>query len=463
MRWPVITALGVILPILSCTVGLGDASSERCTVTSRQADDVCNRLNADPKGCQPWQCDAVTSRCVERARDDDRDGDPSIACGGHDCNDEAPTISSRSPEVCDGLDNDCNGLVDDGLYDGDLPVVLSTEVGGPLSSTSEARVSIGDGLADAVGAFRKVRSDASGCLGVIGTTGSHDRCDLGDPHEPFGIHLGSGLGVAYVDLSDSSARCLRYLPSDGSAAIGDCARLPSLVSLDDDSAMLFGFGGRDLPDGCSSTHTLVYAPITGAAGSAPAIGTQVPIASAMRAAIPPATAVVATPVGPRVLLAAAGADVVGLWSVDANGRARPTGTIAVPGVRAVSLAVGVRDGFSIALAVENGCGAGAATVELWLGAVSAALDAITTPFRRVSDGVAGGSPSVAWSTSSSEWRFAWLETGQVARGRRFTESGAPIGEPIFLAADVVDARLDQTTALITLDTTSLSDVALRCR
>jgi len=32
-----------------------------------------------------------------------------------DCNDNDPTINPNSPEVCDGLDNDCNGHADDGL------------------------------------------------------------------------------------------------------------------------------------------------------------------------------------------------------------------------------------------------------------------------------------------------------------------------------------------------------------
>lgn len=47
--------------------------------------------------------------------DVDNDGYKAIACGGDDCNDNDPAMNPGvSYESCDGKDNDCNGLVDEG-------------------------------------------------------------------------------------------------------------------------------------------------------------------------------------------------------------------------------------------------------------------------------------------------------------------------------------------------------------
>ncbi len=47
----------------------------------------------------------------------DRDGDGyhSEACGGCDTDDSDPSIPELTPEVCDGLDNDCDGEIDEGV------------------------------------------------------------------------------------------------------------------------------------------------------------------------------------------------------------------------------------------------------------------------------------------------------------------------------------------------------------
>ncbi len=80
---------------------------------------------ADPRGCLDWSmtlpCQGETSCsqgvCVDPVVCLDRDGDGfGVGCApGPDCDDVDSALSPRALEVCDAVDNDCDGLVDDGL------------------------------------------------------------------------------------------------------------------------------------------------------------------------------------------------------------------------------------------------------------------------------------------------------------------------------------------------------------
>lgn len=54
---------------------------------------------------------------LARAQDADQDGMAALAYGGTDCDDTDPLVNPVASEVCDGVDNDCNGLVDDAPRD----------------------------------------------------------------------------------------------------------------------------------------------------------------------------------------------------------------------------------------------------------------------------------------------------------------------------------------------------------
>jgi hypothetical protein len=118
----------------SCTLPSCDTSVGRCRYTpddSTCQDGVyCNGVEVcDPQhGCVPGPpvtcstgdpcvigtCVEATQSCQHAPRDADGDGDPDDHCGGGDCNDDDPTVSSLLPEVCaNGKDDNCNGLVDE--------------------------------------------------------------------------------------------------------------------------------------------------------------------------------------------------------------------------------------------------------------------------------------------------------------------------------------------------------------
>lgn len=77
-------------------------------------------------------CDGLTDEdCNVVCPDVDGDGYRSISCGGSDCNDTDTTVSPGFSEICDKVDNNCNGLVDEGnvcdegFWSLMLPVVLN--------------------------------------------------------------------------------------------------------------------------------------------------------------------------------------------------------------------------------------------------------------------------------------------------------------------------------------------------
>ena len=78
--------------------------------------EVCNGLDDDCNGVADF---AAAPGDFE---DDDGDGVPDASCGGGDCDDLDPFVGAGLPEYCNGRDDDCDGMIDEELTESDFYV-----------------------------------------------------------------------------------------------------------------------------------------------------------------------------------------------------------------------------------------------------------------------------------------------------------------------------------------------------
>ncbi len=99
--------------LLACpgTDGAVDADNDGW-IASEDCDDL--DPSTHPEGAE--DCDGIDNDCdgaVDEGWDDDQDG--WARCGSpSDCDDNDPLSFPGGEEICDGLDNDCSGAADDG-------------------------------------------------------------------------------------------------------------------------------------------------------------------------------------------------------------------------------------------------------------------------------------------------------------------------------------------------------------
>lgn len=100
-------------PIFSCYRPKGRVLSQNdCNDNNNKinpnATEICDGLDND---CNGW-ADA-RAKGVNNFEDDDGDGVADADCGGEDCDDTDPRTAGGAEEVCDHIDNDCDGEVDE--------------------------------------------------------------------------------------------------------------------------------------------------------------------------------------------------------------------------------------------------------------------------------------------------------------------------------------------------------------
>ncbi len=127
----------------------GHADAACVDATGRPLGDDCDDSDATrhPGAEEVCDSDGVDEDCdpsTVGGRDDDRDGGISSACCnvtaysrqcGTDCDDTNPAIGPDAEEVCDGLDNDCDGHIDE-----DVELVLYRDADGDGYGRAESSV-----------------------------------------------------------------------------------------------------------------------------------------------------------------------------------------------------------------------------------------------------------------------------------------------------------------------------------
>lgn len=85
----------------------------------------------DENPCTQDGCSETTGQCSHSPSgntDKDFDGHQPVACGGDDCDDTNGDVYKSAPEKCDGIDNNCDGKIDEGVWN------LGTSVTLPLGT-----------------------------------------------------------------------------------------------------------------------------------------------------------------------------------------------------------------------------------------------------------------------------------------------------------------------------------------
>ncbi|MBN2799494.1 MAG: putative metal-binding motif-containing protein, partial [Deltaproteobacteria bacterium] len=141
--------------------GYGDASSalRACEEPAGYVAEAGDCEDHDPAfhpGATEDDCaDPSDYNCDGSVGDDDGDGDGYSAC--HDCNDAAGRVNPGAQEVCNGIDDDCDGDVD----------------GGAIDATAWYTDADHDGRGDPT-------TEVLACVAPDGAVASSDDCDDGD-------------------------------------------------------------------------------------------------------------------------------------------------------------------------------------------------------------------------------------------------------------------------------------------
>ncbi len=163
------------------------------------ADDDCDDNDASSYPNAPELCDGLDNNCngVVAADELDDDGDGQMGCEG-DCDDTDDTVYDGAEELCDGVDNSCDGIVDGHCrFDLALADATLTGLGG-----------IGDWISYAFDANGDVNGDGYDDILI----GSHDNDEAAT--DAGAAHLVLSPISGTLDIANADAKLLGHTAGD---------------------------------------------------------------------------------------------------------------------------------------------------------------------------------------------------------------------------------------------------------
>ncbi len=467
----VVLSLALAAAVLGGGCSLGDYDLARCDaprLPTSLDDDPCAALPAGTDACVRWQCDGASGRCLLRTLDFDRDGEPALACGGHDCDDHDARRNSAAEEVCDGVDNDCNGIADEAL-------VTAFGVHSLASLPDETDPSLGSRNGrDLLGAA--VVNDTSGAC-ILAFRGAGDAltppCTFPaaagvTPIAPV-VRSITGVDVTFgAVFVNAPAACpdgqLAFRNAKGAALDLACveggASAPAFLPYGDGTTLAAAYLRRasgapmDCPDAAPLDVVWIRGSAATSAGPAPAVAAQRLGLGSSLALRPPAL----VPLADGIILVAPSDGAVGAWLLPVPpGAATPTivplflpGTLGELGqAREASAAVDVA-GERLAIVAALGCPTARLALSL-VGLAPGPVASVTTSVDVAT--TAAHDARVAWIDARKEWWVSWIDAGGLFV-RRFDPAGAAQGDALN-----VSKRADILAATPDLDASSGLDVA----